>query len=183
MRRFLRTTLPVGLTLLTAAADLSAAAKPVPARLAQAQYVVLGYDLGDRFLSATEAIADADVVPEDRQALAGIQEQITKWNRYVIVRRPADAELFIAIRRGRRASSAAGGHTAPAARTSGRSLGLELSSADDMLSVYEAGGGTSAGGMSPRLLWRAQRPGGLSSGSPTLFEELRSAVESVAQQP
>ena len=185
MSAFLRTTLPAGLILLAVAAGLSAASKPVPARLAQARYVALGYDLGDRFLSATDAIGDPDVLPEEREALAAIQEQLTKWNRYVITRRPADADLFIAIRKGRRASSTLSGPTAGPGRTSGttRSAGLELSSADDMLSVYEAGGGMSGSGLSARLLWREQRRGGYSSASPSLFEEFRSAVESLGKQP
>jgi hypothetical protein len=179
MTGLLRTTLPVALTVSTLAAGVATAAKPVPARLAQARYVALGYDLGDRFLSASDAIGDPDILPEDRQALADLSEQLEKWNRYEITRRPADADLFIAVRRGRRASSTLRGPTGGPGRASGtsRSLRVELSSADDMLSVYEAGGGTSG-----TLLWREQRPGG-HSGSPSLFEEFRSAVESLARQP
>lgn len=178
-----RTALPVALTVIALSPALSAGSKPVPARLAQAQYVALGYDLGDRFLSDRDAIADPDVTPEDRKALADLRDQIGKWNRYVITSRPADAELFIVVRRGRRASTTLRGPTAGPGRTSGttRSLGVALSSADDMLSVYEAGGATS--GMSARLLWRGQRPGGLSSASPSLFEEFQEAVESLPKQP
>jgi len=47
-----------------------------------------------------------------------------------------------------------------------------------MLSVYE-----SSGGMLGTLLWRKQRPGGLSGSSPSLFEEFRSAVEGLSKQP
>mgnify|MGYP006146627141 CR=1 FL=1 len=54
-----------------------------------------------------------ELTPEEREALAAIHEQLTKWNRYVITRRPADADLFIAIRKGRRASSTAA-HTTSA---------------------------------------------------------------------
>ena len=184
MSVFLRTTLPVGLTIMTLAAGL-AAAELVPARLAQAQYVVLGYDLGDRFMSASDAIGDPQILPEDRKALSDLSDQLEKWKRYVITRRAADAELFIAVRTGRRASSTVRGPAAGPGRTSGttRSVGLELSSADDMLSVYEAGGGMSGRGISARLLWRAQRPRGLSGSSPSLFEEFQSAVESLGKQP
>ena len=185
MHGFLRTTLPVALTVILLAPGLSAGSKPVPARLAQARYVALGYDMGDRFLSESEAIADPDVLPEDRKALAEVRDQIEKWNRYVITIRPAQADLFIVVRRGRRASVTLGvpaGGPGPASGTT-RSVRSELSSPDDTLSVYESGGGTSGSGTAAKLLWREQRPGGLSSSSPSLFEEFHSAVESLPKQP
>jgi len=54
MHAFLRTTLPVALTVTILPPGLSAGSKPVPTRLARARYVALGYDLGDRFLSEME---------------------------------------------------------------------------------------------------------------------------------
>jgi hypothetical protein len=156
----LRTTLPVALTLIILPAGLSAGPKRVPTRLAEAQYVALGYDLGDRFLSESEAVADPDVMPEDRKALAEIRDKIKKWNRYVITPRPAQAELFIAVRKGRRASGAFRvpvGEPGLPSSTTKRSL-VELSSPDDMLSVYETGSGMSGSRMSGKLLWREQLP-------------------------
>ena len=176
-----RATLPVVLTAIVLPSGLSAGPKQVPARLAQARYVALGYDLGDRFLSESEAIADPDVLPEDRRALAEIRDQIEKWNRYVITPRPGQAELLIAIRRGRRVTGGFGvpiGGPGRATGTTRRSLRIELSSPDDMLSVYEPGGGVFG-----KLLWREQRPGGLSSSSASLFEDLRSAVDGLSKQP
>jgi hypothetical protein len=186
MQGFLRTTLPVTLTVIILPPGLSAGAKPVPTRLAQAQYVALGYDMGDRFLSESESVADPDVLPEDRKALAKIRNQVEKWNRYVITLRPAEAQLFIAVRRGRRAlgtSRVPVGGPGLGSGTTTTSLRAELSSPDDMLSVYESSGGMSGKGMSGTLLWRGQRPGGLSSSSPSLFEEFQSAVESLSKQP
>ena len=55
-----------------APAAVDAGKRIVPARIAQARYVALGYDLGDRFLSETEAITDPDVLPEERRALQAI---------------------------------------------------------------------------------------------------------------
>jgi hypothetical protein len=178
MHAFLRTTLPVALTLTILPAGLSAGSKRVPTRLAQAQHVALGYDLGDRFLPESEAIADPDILPEDRKALTEIRDQIEKWNRYVITPRRADAELFIAVRAGRRASGTFSVPVAGPGRVSDpRRSPVESSRPpDDMLSVYESGGG-----VSDKLLWREQRPGGLSSSS--LFEEFQSAVESLSKQP
>ena len=174
-----RTAIPVALAAILLPGGLSAGPKPAPARLAQARYVALGYDLGDRFLSASEAIADPDVLPEDRKALADLRERIEKWNRYVITPRVGSAELFIAIRTGRRA---AGGFAVPLGgpgRATGgtkRSLRVELSSPDDMLSVYEPGGAGPG-----RLLWREQRPGGLTDTSASLFDDLRSAVDGISR--
>jgi plasmid stabilization system protein ParE len=155
----------------------------VPARLTQARYVALAYDLGDSLLSETEALAKpARVLPEDREALNSVRNMIEEWGRYVITVRPEQAELVIAVRAGRRASLEAGvriGGKEPApgvagtgSRT-GSSYRGEVSSRDDMLSVYD--GST--------LIWRAQRPGGLSGRSPTLFEDLKADVERATKRP
>ena len=177
---FLRLTLPAALAVTLLPTGLSAGPKTVPTRLAQARDVVLGYDLGDRFLSESDSVADPDVTPEDRKALAEVHRQIEKWNRYVVVRRPAHAQLVIAVRMGRRASGTGRLPGGGPGRTSGAtsSVGVELSSPDDMLSVYEPGRGTFG-----TLLWRGQQRGGLSGSSPSLFEEFRSAVEGISPQP
>lgn len=157
----------------------------VPARLTQARYVALAYDLGDSTLSEWEALAKpARVLSEDREALNGVRSSIEKWGRYVITTRPAQAELLIAVRTGRRASAEAGvriggrrqgtGATGSGA-TTGSSYGIEASAGDDVLSVYEASGGP--------LLWREQRPGGLSRSSPTLFDDFKADVETAAKHP
>jgi hypothetical protein len=167
------------------APSLFAGSNKVPARLAQARYVALAYDLGDSMLSEAEALAKpARVLPEDRDALNSVRNLIEKWGRYVITIRPAQAELLIAVRSGRRASAEVGvriggrrqgtGATGSGA-TTGSLYGVEASSGDDMLSVYEGSGGP--------LLWREQRPGGLSRSSPTLFEDFKADVERVAKHP
>ena len=135
----------------------------VPARLAQARYVALAYDLGDSLLSETEALATpARVLPEDREALSSVRKMIEQWGRYIITQRPGQAELLIAVRAGRRASLEAGvriGGNRPApgvagtGSTTGSSFRGEASSGEDMLSVYDGSGGP--------LIWREQRPGGL----------------------
>jgi len=176
--------IPVVLLSLLAPA-LFAGPSPVPARLAQARYVALAYDLGDSLLSESEAMAKpARVLPEDREALNSVRSLIEKWGRYVITTRPAQAELIVAVRTGRRVSAEAGvriggprqgtGATGSGA-TTGSSYGVEGSSAEDMLSVYEGSGGP--------LLWREQRPGGLSRSSPTLFDDFKADVEKAAKHP
>ena len=157
----------------------------VPARLAQARYVALAYDLGDSLLSESEALAKPmRVLPEDREALNSVRNLIEKWGRYVITVRPAQAELLIAVRAGRRASLEAsvrtgGTRVAPGAAgtgsTTGSSYRAEASSGDDMLSVYDGSGGP--------LIWREQRPAGLSGRSPALFEDFKADVERAAKHP
>jgi hypothetical protein len=158
------------------------AADRMPARVLQARYVALGYDLGDRFLSESEAIGDPDrVTPEDRKALQAVRDLIEKWERYVVTPRPAHAELLIAVRSGRRGMTGGtlrvgGRGTRPG--PSGGSYAVELSSRGDMLSVYEG----SSGGLGVPL-WRGQRMDGFSGPSPTLVEQFKAAVEGAAKKP
>ena len=158
------------------------AADRMPARVLQARYVALGYDLGDRFLSESEAIGDPDrVTPEDRKALQDVRDLLEKWDRYVVTRRPADAELLIAVRAGRRGMVAAGvriGGRGTRPGPSGRSSTVELSSPGDVLSVYEGSGG----GLGVPL-WRGQRMDGFSGPSPTLMEQFKAEVEGAAKKP
>jgi hypothetical protein len=96
--------------------------------------------------------------------------------------RPDQAELLVAVRAGRRASLEAGvriGGNRPApgvagiGSTTGSSYRGEVSSRDDILSVYD--GST--------LIWRQQRAGGFSGSSPTLFEDLKADVERATKRP
>ncbi len=172
----------VGVFLLLAPAAFAAQDK-VPARLAQARYVALAYDLGDSMLSETEALKKpARVLPEDREALQSVRNMIEKWGRYVITVNPGQAELLITVRAGRRASleaSVRSGGSRPAAgaagagSTTGSSYRGEASSGDDMLSVYDGSA----------LIWREQRPGGLSGRSSALFEDFKADVERSAKHP
>ena len=168
----------VGFLLLVAAPAL--AGQRVPARVLHARYVALGYDLGDRFLSETDAIGPADrLTSEDRQAMQAVRQMIQKWDRYVITRRPGDAELVIALRVGRRMQAGTVqpvGRGEPAGRSSS-GYGIELSSRDDMLSVYDR----SPNGGLGTLLWRAQRAGGLSGATPELVEQLKADVNAAGK--
>lgn len=162
-------------------ARAAAGKKVVPARIAQARYVALGYDLGDRFMSETAAISNPDVLPEERRALQAIADDIRRWGKYVVTVRPEDAELLIAVRVGRRASFGAGvgtGARSPAGGLEGVGMvsstvgRAEISSKEDMLTVYDT-----AGGRVGAQLWRAQRSGGLSGEPPLLYQQLRADVE------
>src|SRR5262245_2741503 len=80
------------------------AAPKVPALLVRAQYVALGYDVGDSFVAADQISAvAAESSPEERRVLEAIRENLDKWGRFVVTTRPEEAEILLAIRVGRRA--------------------------------------------------------------------------------
>ena len=156
--------------------------KIVPAELAHARYVALGYDMGYGFLSDTSITrAQFRVLPEDREALQRVRDEIQKWKRYVITVKAEDADLLIAVRTGRLAS-AHGGYrigTENGNKISGPVYGAEVSSPDDMLEVYEADRGKEG-----ILLWGKLQKDGLSGSPPPLFERFRRDVDSIpAHQP
>ena len=175
------TTGPAAAAVLLIVAPVMFASERMPARVLQARYVALGYDLGDRFLSEAEAIGQADrITPEDRKALDELRDVIEKWERYVITPRPNNAELLIAVRAGRRAQ-ASGAHIGGLGDRPGRSgggYGVQLSSGGDMLSVYDASSGTRTA-----PLWRVQRQDGFGGASPTLVEQFKADVERAAVKP
>ena len=144
-----------------------------PALLAEARYVALGYDHGAGFVSETDV--RAEVLPEEREALQRIRVELEEWDRYVIVVRPDQADLLIAIRKGRLASFGGGisvggpspGRVGGGPVGTGPMAGGEVSSSDDMIEVFERGGS---------LIWRGMKPSGLSGAGPPLWESFRAEV-------
>ncbi len=193
MRKAVATALGSLLCLYLVPTPVLAGKKIVPARIAQARYVALGYDLGDRFLGETAAIADPDILPEERRAVQAIHDEIERWGKYVVTLRPEDAELLIAVRIGRRGSigggaigggvsNGGGGYggafdSAGGVRRGG-SFNAEISSNTDMLTIYD-----SAGGRVGAQLWRVQKGGGLAGAPPKLFQEFRADVERTPEPP
>jgi hypothetical protein len=169
----------LGLSALAAAPATAGPGKIVPAQIAQARYVCLGYDTGDGFLSEQQAILSPEnVYPEDRHALDAIRDELAAWGKYVVTLKPRDAELLLAVRTGRRVgfstgigvgSGGAGGGFGGVRDGRG---GVELSTPYDTLTVYE-----SRGGQAGAQLWRVQRKGALSGTPPKAFGELRADVE------
>jgi hypothetical protein len=163
-----------------APAPALAGKKGVPARIAQARYVALGYDLGDAFLGEVAAITNPDILPEERRALQAIHDDLQRWGKFVVVVRPEDAELFIAIRIGRHGSVGGGmidsGSTNPfdvgGMRRGGGMGSAEISSSSDMLTIYDASGGRIGA-----QLWRMQKSGGLVGEPPKLYQQFRADVE------
>ena len=145
-----------------------------PAQLALARYVALGYDRGDRFVSETEFMEE--VLPEEQTALQAIRAGIEQWGKYVVVVRPAEADLLIAVRKGRsvsvgggvRSGGAASGAGLPGPVGIGPNAGVQVSSPDDMIEVFDARGGS--------LIWRGQKRNGLAGAGPPLFESFQAEV-------
>ena len=161
------------LFLLGAGLPVAEAKGKVPLRLAQARYVALGYDTVKGFVTEQEALGSPDVLPEERYLLESMREEIEKWGQYVVVERRKDAELLIGVRLARLATIHGGGliGTGTAGRTSGSSVGGEVSSPYDLFTVYDKSG---------TILWRAQRKGALSGVPPVAFAEFKADVERVA---
>jgi hypothetical protein len=144
-----------------------------PALLAEARYVALGYDHGAGFVSETDV--RQDVLDEEREALQRIRSGLEQWDRYVVVVRPEQADLLIAIRKGRLVSLGGGiGVGGPSSgRVGGGPVGhgpmggAQVSSPDDMIEVFERTGS---------LVWRGMKPNGLSGAGPPLWDSFRAEV-------
>ena len=145
--------------------------------LVRAKYIAIGYGWsGGRFLTEVEDQKTMDVSKADRAALAEVRTQFEQWHRYVLTSFPEQAELLITVRAGRRGS--VDGRTTIGGRQPATGFGGQVSSPDDMLSVY-----TTAGGGGRLLIWQKQLSKGLSGSPVPLFEQFRSAVETASKQP
>ena len=84
----------LGLTLLLSMTALAAPTRggqdrPFPAILKNARFVyVAAYD-GDQF--------SPHLLPEDRAAIAAVQDSIRKWGKLMVVTRPAEADIIILV--------------------------------------------------------------------------------------
>jgi hypothetical protein len=175
----------LGLRVVLAGAVCAASLIPVaasqagpPALLAEARYVALGYDLGAGFVSASEM--RVEVLPEERAALERIRGEIEAGGRYDVVLRPGDADLLIAIRKGRRASVGANVGSSPTSGAGGApAAGVDagasapVPSPDDTIEVFDKSG---------VLVWRETRPKGLSGAGPPLWDAFRSEVLKVEKR-
>jgi hypothetical protein len=67
----------------------SAKMQPFPGTLANARYVyVASYD-GDQF--------NPNLLPEDRDAIAAVQDQIQKWGKLILVYEPSQADIVVLV--------------------------------------------------------------------------------------
>ena len=167
--------------LLVLASGANARAGQVPAEISRARYVALGYDTGSRFMTEREGDEQPDkLLREDLDALRALRDQLENWDKYVIVDRPEQAEIFFIVRAGRRLvigagvplrGGAAGPAGGPVAATSSgaTTYGGQLSSQGDMLTIYQARDGRPGA-----QLWRETHSAGFPS---RLFDQFKSDVE------
>jgi hypothetical protein len=150
------------------------------ARLANARFVALGYELGDRVVAENDLAGAREVSNADREALRAVREMLEKWGRLKVMLRPQDADILVTVYSGHflavSLEGTAGGRE-PRQRTRGHGIGFEFSSPEDMLSVYEV-----TDGLPGQLLWRAGKVRGFSDPDAALLEALRSAVEEAARR-
>ncbi len=191
-------------SVLVLASVLSLSAKSnLQRRILHARYVYVTAVTGDEFSTRT--------IPQDRNAIAAVQEAIRKWGRYALTYNPANAELIFVVRTGRIVSGHVGGTlptvgtgpitTSPGGRVAvgrrttdpngmpdgpvgpGYGVGGEVGPKDDMLSVFDGQVGTDGA-----PLWRQAEPKGLGtaiSGVPTdvpTLNKLREEVEKAEKE-
>jgi hypothetical protein len=150
------------LAVLVLPAAAIAGGKKVPPQLAQARYVALGYDTGDRFVDARSLIGSPELAPRDAEALDALRGLVSDWDRFVLTERVDEADILIAVRTSRRAAFEIGGRIGSddsdavgrSARAQSPTFDAEVSSPGNIFSVYEASGGRP--GM---VLWRERRTG------------------------
>jgi len=143
-----------------------------PALLVEARYVALGFDLGSGFVNDDPRL---DVLPEERAALSRIRDSLEAWGRYTVTLHPGDADLLIAVRKGRLVSVGAGGSGTPTSVVAGggpvgvgRMANAQFSSPDDMIQVFDRSGS---------IIWRGMKPNGLAGAGPPLWESFRDEVK------
>lgn len=74
---------------MVATASASQKVPPIPRTLSNARFVyVAAYD-GDQF--------DPNLLPDDRQAIARVQDTIGKWGKLTLVYRPEDADIILMV--------------------------------------------------------------------------------------
>jgi len=93
MKRFslLAISLMVGLAVSAGAAPIPSTAKvpAFPGILANARYVYVASSDGDQF--------DPSLLPEDRAAIANVQNAIQNWGKLTIAYQPSDADVIILV--------------------------------------------------------------------------------------
>jgi hypothetical protein len=118
----------------------------MPRTLANARFVyVTAYD-GDQF--------DPQLLPEDRAAIARVQDGIKKWGKLIVVYRAEDADIILA---------------------------LQSRPSEDVLAVYDAHSGDWRSGVSSNYLWRVMGRGGLQKGESPLISQFEKAWESITK--
>jgi hypothetical protein len=149
----------------------------LPAAFNQARYVYVEAVDGQEF--------DPRVDPDDRQAIADVDQALDDWKRYVLTIRREQADLIFVVRKGRLASATVGGQVGSGPRGvpgrpangpisgNGVAVGGEVGPPDDLLEVYMPDPGDAHGA----LIWQRTRADGLNPPDLALFKQLKDEVE------
>ena len=126
------------------AATASGNPSELPRTLANARFVyVTAYD-GDQF--------DPQLLPDDRAAIARVQDAIYKWGKLTVVYRRQHADIIMAV---------------------------ESRPSEDVLAVYDAHSGDADSGPSQIYLWRVMGRGGLQKSEMPLFSQFEKAWDKI----
>jgi hypothetical protein len=165
--------------------------KPIVSAIFQnAQYVYVEAVDGQEF--------DPQLNPDDRQAIADVQDALERWNHYALTTRREDAQIVIVVRKGRpvegRAgvligSSSGGSGTGPSSGPQGNPstgqprgqagpgvgvvAGGEVGTPDDLFEICQL----NTNGTLSMPLWMRTFPDGLDGPKVMLFEQFKDAVE------
>jgi hypothetical protein len=152
-----------------------------PKALLNARYVYVEAEDGD--------INSLRLIPEDRRAIADVENALRTWNRYNLTIRRSEAEVLFVVRKERIASAKVGGtigrRTVPGptpgttdSQTSeaGR-LGAEIGPNEDMLYVYLVNPNGSKSGP----LWHEFLKDGLDRPEMPLFQKFKDQVEAASK--
>ncbi len=120
----------------------AANALDMPRIFANARFVyVAAYD-GDQF--------NPNLLPEDREAIARVQDSIQKWGKLTVVYRPQDADVMVLV---------------------------QSRPSEDVMAVYDAHGGDASSRPSQTYLWRMMGRGGLQKGEMPLVSQFEKAFD------
>lgn len=173
----------VVLVVVVALMAMSADAKKkpsLPAELLKAKFVtVMIYPNGTENVRGNNVSFGAD-----RRALANVETAIKKWGRWTVLSSEDQADIVIAVRKGRGPSESVGvpGTTYPP--SIGVSTGVEVGPSEDMIAIYAAHRGAENSvwhrGDTPIdgvLLWRVIQSGALSGPEVPGIQQLRKQIE------
>jgi len=147
MKKTIFATLLLSLAVATLSAGAAAATIPeMPRTLSNARFVyVTAYD-GDQF--------SPNLLPEDRAAIARVEDGIEKWGKLILVYNPQEADIILAV---------------------------QSRPSEDVLAVYDAHSGDWGSRPSQVYLWRVMARGGLQKGEVPLFSQFEKAWDKIAK--
>ncbi len=118
----------------------------MPRTLSNARFVyVTAYD-GDQF--------NPNLLPEDRDAIARVEDGIEKWGKLIVVYRPQEADIILAV---------------------------QSRPSEDVLAVYDAHSGDWGGRPSQQYLWRVMGRAGLQKSEAPLFSQFEKAWDKMTK--